>query len=485
MAEKDFRQVSCPDDEALLAFRNGDLSGEEYETVALHLLLCNDCMESLNSLPWDEAQGSEEMTDEDQPETQVHLTPSLSRAIRLFRERHQQNADGLRGAPTDIKQEEIRPRQIWRTKSEGIVVPSSGGQEYYSVTELSSRPHLVVVTRAEINDPPPTTDYHTILVAPVDVDTEYKGEGDLLINQDDSPLGYAFNVQLWNEQPMLRENLECCLGELLPERYDELLAALGAHRGEESPHDSYSLEAVIMKGLHHDPIMRYRAKEYEDTAYLRMPVRSLIEEQDYAQRADVTSFPEPVWLAEGATQGEGDAVSEIPARKVDDLFDDEPDWLLEDEKNAATVPPGHFEKHAAGREDVETPHPDFSKLPPWLYLPANPAGSSIYLSAQQEDQGEWPVELLVKAEGKADTIRLTFDCHLSFLVVEFPGTSAEAAGLRLDLVAIGRELHLRPGGKAIIGTLEQFELSEKSSREQTVAALLRAGLVRPHLEESS
>jgi hypothetical protein len=275
MAKKDLRQVSCPDDRTILAFRGNELSGEEYDAVALHLLFCNDCVESLHTLPWDEPEDDEGVSEEGESEPQAHVTPSLSRAIRLFRERHEKNASGTSGTTKEIEEGDLRAGQIWRTKSEGIVVPTLGGAGYHSVTELNSRPHLVVVTRTEVGGHHFGTDYHRLLVVPLDGDTEYRGEGDLFVAQEDSPLGYSFIAQLWNEQPMLRENLDCCLGELSREQHEGLMKGLDRDADEESSGTDYSLEAVIMRGLYQDPVMRYRAKEYEDTAYLRMPAQSL------------------------------------------------------------------------------------------------------------------------------------------------------------------------------------------------------------------
>lgn len=373
MAEKDLRQVNCPDDDAILAFRRGELSGEEYEAVALHLLFCNDCVESLNSLPWEEAEGDLDVS-EDELTPRVNITPSLSRAIMLFRERHQQSARETPGIPKEIQDGDLSAGQIWRTKSEEIVVPSPRGAEYHSVTELNSRPHLVVVTRTEVDDSYSGTDYHTILVAPVDGETEYKSEGDLLVAQEESPLGYSFIVQLWNEQPMLRENLDRCLGALGPEQHDTLLNALG---DEESSGGNYSLEAVILKGLYQDPVMRYRAKEYEDTSYLRTPVQSLMEAEDSARDASVIRFPEPrypkpvVRLAAGTEQEEEEALDVsgnalvVQARV---MIGDQPFELAEDPAEGSVfllgdIPPtathilvgsSPYElKHLAGRDMVE------------------------------------------------------------------------------------------------------------------------------------
>lgn len=295
MTEHKFKHVSCPSDDTLLAFRRRELAGEEYETVALHLLFCNGCVGSLNALPWeisDEDSGAMKMVE---PSTEVPLTSSLTRAIQSFRERH--TLGGSRAIKTwnQVQQEGgLKAGQIWRTKSEGIVVPAPDQPEYFSVTELSSRPHLVLITSTEVSVSKCSADYHAILVAPIDADVNYRGDGDLLIKEDDSPLGYSFIVQLWNGQMMLRENLEDCLGEIRPDQKEEVLQSLSLHKDTEPLGGKYSLEAVVLKGLHTDPIMRYRAKEYEETSYLRMPAQSFLDAASHAHEWEAEAENEAI-----------------------------------------------------------------------------------------------------------------------------------------------------------------------------------------------
>ena len=76
-------------------------------------------------------------------------------------------------------------------------------------------PHLVVVIEFAAGTKSSYANYHIIQIAPISAETEYASDGDLLIEEEESPLGYSFMIELWNEQPMLQENLDCCLAGLI------------------------------------------------------------------------------------------------------------------------------------------------------------------------------------------------------------------------------------------------------------------------------
>lgn len=272
------RQVNCPADDVLLAFRRKELKGDLYDAVSLHLLFCNDCIESLTSLPWEELESPEGPIEVGDFGIPIQLTPTLRRAIELFRDRRLQSAGFAPKTSQEMGEEGgLKIGQIWRTKTERIVVPKSEQPEYFSVTELSSRPHLVVITGAGPSISSTASDYHLIEVAPIDAETEHASEYDALVSDERSPFGYSFIIQLWNEQLMLQENLDVCLGALSADDQSMLLAALEQPERKATSNESYSLEAVVMNGSYQNALVRYRAKEYEDTQYLRVPAQSFLE----------------------------------------------------------------------------------------------------------------------------------------------------------------------------------------------------------------
>lgn len=187
--------------------------------------------------------------------------------------------------------------------------------------------------------------------------------------------------------------------------------------------------------------------------------------------------------------------SEVLAQKVDKVLDVEYQEMSPDEQKRVDALATHLvEKYEVSQNDEagtfsretseECLPPDFTRLPAWLHLTSSSL-ESIHMSAQQEGESGWPLELWVDAEGGIMPFKLRFDWHLSFLVVESPSASDELVALLLGLTSAGLEFRLRLGGKVILGPLEEFDLSEKSSREQIVTALLAAGFEKPKVEKLS
>lgn len=267
------RMVNCPSDEVLLGYGRNELSAEQSHAVSSHLLFCDACLEYLNLLMSGERKP--EVANPDSNET--HFERSRSEMIYRFRppqlkrEVEPKSWDDFRTAGG-----ELRVGQIWRPKSKKIVVPGHNDSQLLSVTDLESSPHLVVITNTMC--PPVQSDnttYHIIRVAPLDADLDCVAEDDFVVSEKDSLLGYSFLVQAWNEQVMLAENLECLLAEFNETEHAMLLEQLKSIGESELTEGAFSLEAAIMKGRYSDPIMRYRAKEYEETSYLRTPAQSL------------------------------------------------------------------------------------------------------------------------------------------------------------------------------------------------------------------
>jgi hypothetical protein len=272
------RLISCPSDELLLKYGRKELSDEQYLAVSSHLLFCDICLEYLNLLA---QHGSEDTGTGAKSANQLvpepPLNASLTNSVERFRSRQQHRQ--IHPKPLEEFQREgreLRVGQIWRPKSKGVVVPSLDGEQVFSVAELDSRPHLVVITNAaSVEEEIGETKYHVIRVVPIDVNSDCIADDDLLVNEAESPLGYAFLPQTWNEQVMLLENLECLLGEFNETQHAAVIERLKLIGEGEYREGDFSLEAIIMKGLYSNPVMRYRAREYEETAYLRTPVDSI------------------------------------------------------------------------------------------------------------------------------------------------------------------------------------------------------------------
>lgn len=277
MQPQNKRLVSCPSDELLLNYRRGELSGEQHQAISSHLLFCDSCLECLKLLsPDSSSEFSSDTGSQDDTNLRDSFAPSLAKAVDRFRSLRQQRRvkPRLREA-FQCEGGKFQVGQIWRPKSHDIVLPGADGG-LFSVTDLDSRPHLVVITDAATQkEELDGAEYQIIRVAPIDADLDCIQDDDLVIREDDSPLSYPFLIQTWNDQIMLVENLESLLAEFHETEHLSILQRLRAVGSGDGGEGAFSLEAVIMKGLYSDPAMRYRAREYEDTSYLRVPVEYL------------------------------------------------------------------------------------------------------------------------------------------------------------------------------------------------------------------
>jgi hypothetical protein len=279
MAFSTNRMVDCPTDEVLSAYIKRTLPEQNREAVSRHLFLCNTCLEYAKLLLWDsDYEPSDDDLNSAQLNQPVEVTPVIADVLERFKgfREHRRNfpAKTLRELGIDG----LRIGQVWRTRVEDIAVPTMNEEERASASELNSNPHLVLITNPNVETRRiGARTYHVVRVLPIDTDIDYAGEGDLVMDRDESPLGYSFMAQLWNEQEMLQENLDSCLGELNDKNHPAIWKSLDRQGRRPLAPGAFSLENIIINGLFYDPFFRYRAKEYEETQYLRVPVESLRE----------------------------------------------------------------------------------------------------------------------------------------------------------------------------------------------------------------
>jgi len=160
---------------------------------------------------------------------------------------------------------EPRRGQLWTTRIRGIRYPGHERDGELSVFDLQAFPHEVVILEVGA----PVAGFQVLRVAPVSLALEMAmpEQGDVVVEDSKSPTGLPFMIEVWNEQSMLAENLEVCLGELGP----EVMAEVESMRGR---HGALSYGDVVLRGLDGDPKWRFRAEEYEETVYLREPVEA-------------------------------------------------------------------------------------------------------------------------------------------------------------------------------------------------------------------
>ena len=314
MNEHNKYNADCPDDFELVAYKEGNLSVEDRQDMTEHLLLCERCLLQLELLPWNTVEEMKAAIAEDDSELDVSkISPILTRAFDIYRKKQlaEPKADS-RSLKAMLAKDGLEVGQIWRTKLENISVPLVDGEERTSVSKLGSVPHLVVITNTSVETQMLSSkNYRLIKVMPVDDNFHYAREMDVVFDEKESPLGYAFSLQVWNQQEILSENLDTCLGmiEVSPSSFEgqDILSFLRKMGTESVSNADFSLFGIIEKGLYSDPAMRHRARAFEKTSYLRVPVQEL--------RQSLSILMESKMQKESAVKAESKK-AEKPKRKI-------------------------------------------------------------------------------------------------------------------------------------------------------------------------
>jgi len=72
---------------------------------------------------------------------------------------------------------------------------------------------------------------------PISTRWEFAGMEDLIVNEEENPLGFKCIFQLWCEFPLLEESLNRFLGEVSPELFDKVQTLLSWLDGNEVEHE--------------------------------------------------------------------------------------------------------------------------------------------------------------------------------------------------------------------------------------------------------
>jgi len=152
---------------------------------------------------------------------------------------------------------QVGPGQIWSTHS---VLELPDGRCFET-----HQPRLVVVLDGAGN---PSEPLEQIATAPLSLSTPMAAEFDLIIPQDESPLGFGFMVEVWNETPVLKAHLRRFLGKL-PDEAVEVLQGLYEIQllGQDAPSTFPEWVGLRIMG-EEDPRLGFQESEVEQVAYL-------------------------------------------------------------------------------------------------------------------------------------------------------------------------------------------------------------------------
>lgn len=268
-------EALCISDGKLVQYKEDSLPIDEKNAISSHLVFCDACLMRLEMLA-DSTEKYEARVKAIENDTNpIPIPASLQQALENFKVR----AETIRSRRVELSEvldkEGLQVGQVWRPTSKNIVVPTPEREERCSVFDLGSKPCFVVITDNNVRE---SAGYHIVRVAIIttDIEAEHIGACDIVVN-DSNFLAQPFVIQSWNQMDMLRENLEYCVGNVRTVIDQDAYAQLITKEHTNSLAEQYSLETFIKRGEYSIPLARYRARSYEETMYLRVPVEALQE----------------------------------------------------------------------------------------------------------------------------------------------------------------------------------------------------------------
>jgi hypothetical protein len=123
-------------------------------------------------------------------------------------------------------------------------------------------------------------EYQKIVIAPISIKIELATCWDFIIEQDSSPLGYSFMVELWNKATILTDSVDRYLGELdrgtfeLVEHLDldQIRSSLEEFKVDLPFYGQKIGEREIKPG---NEVYNFQRNEVQEISYLTEPVRYL------------------------------------------------------------------------------------------------------------------------------------------------------------------------------------------------------------------
>lgn len=247
----------CPKHTDLLRYAQNCLSGSGANQIRSHVDNCPTCTAALEQFlnfagapqPDIGGRSTNQLVPED-------LKRMFSRRSRQF----QQLLDLARP-------EKYQFGQIWTTK---LWDEDQGG----SSQEDNVLPRIIVLLEGESDTSVQGIPF--LVAAPISVDIAYQSSYDLLVFEQESPLGYPFMIEVWNSVSPLHSQLVRYLGTLQQPlksflgRVYQAYLGVPVDLGEAVQH----LGPAILQA--DDPRVHFQEQEIEECDYLRRPLLELL-----------------------------------------------------------------------------------------------------------------------------------------------------------------------------------------------------------------
>lgn len=255
---ENFEQSSCPDLEDLLQFTFGELDPNRKVLIGLHVIDCHLCAQEIEVLQLNIATTSP-----------IAETEPSKKMFGQLKELARRTREELIRRRVNYTPEQLRTGQIWSTKTE-VIIPG-----YSEPIDLAQQSRLVLICCDDRDAYDPN--FPEIRVAPISGEVENATDFDLIIDQEQCPLGYELMLECWNSQPMLSANLDKFLGEVTFSVMEDVWLLLRAQVGD--PINLSQLQSQRGRPLLSlfDRRKDFLLQEVIATEYLRTPVNALHE----------------------------------------------------------------------------------------------------------------------------------------------------------------------------------------------------------------
>lgn len=239
---------SCPLNLDLTDYTLGLLGQEDAGLIREHLGICDTCEQAVRHLRNSLVTARTERTD-------VSASVVVPEDIQRQSREHATRVRSLLGLP----QPSARGLgQLWTMSSISQVGRTK-----------SSTARIVVVLWAETQSN--STGVRSLVVGPISLATDYRADRDLMVFEQESPLGYEFMVEAWNEIAITDSQLGRYIGSL-PQAVERDLALLyQVHLGQEV--DTTPIAVRVGPAIldRNDPRVAFQRHEIRLCDHLRTP----------------------------------------------------------------------------------------------------------------------------------------------------------------------------------------------------------------------
>ena len=245
----------------LLRYAQNSLSGPEANQIRSHVDNCPICREALERLlnfagstqPDAESGSTDQVIPEDLKDMFAQHSQQFQHLLRLARP------------------EKYQFGQIWTTKL---------WNEDQSDSSQENNVPLRIIVLLENESDSSVLGEPFLVAAPISVDIAYWSSYDLLVFEQESPLGYPFMIEVWNSVSPLHSQLVRYLGALQQPLKGFLGLVYQAHLGV--PVDLSEAVQHLGPAILHpdDPRVHFQEQEIEACDYLRRPLLELLKREE-------------------------------------------------------------------------------------------------------------------------------------------------------------------------------------------------------------